>query len=380
MKHIQDEIKGCYGCTACEDVCPVQAIKMVANAKGFLIPRVDESKCVDCGKCTKVCQVNGVNELSHRYLHIYGIKNADRKQVKRSASGGAFSLISDFVLSAGGYVCGAVFQDNFRVTHILGSSKDERNLMCGSKYVQSDVRGIYRKTKQLLDNGEMVLFSGTPCQVSGLQKYLGKSYANLVTCSLICHGVTSPMIYSDFIRDLKVSYPHLQEINFRNKDFGWNNQVWTCTNEGNVISASKKLNNYKTLYYSSMALRESCYTCPYSSMTRPGDFTIGDYWGVDKSNPEFFDECGVSLVMTHTEKANTIIQKIIDDGLASAIEVNEEQCAQPNLIAPTEKSSRCNEFWEYYFRHGYGKTIKHFYITPLWKRAIRKAMRIIKRE
>ena len=84
--------------------------------------------------------------------------------------------------------------------------------------------------------------------------------------------------------------------------------------------------------------------------------------------------------MTHTEKANTIIQKIIDDGLASAIEVNEEQCAQPNLIAPTEKSSRCNEFWEYYFRHGYGKTIKHFYITPLWKRAIRKAMRIIKRE
>ena len=380
MKHIKDEINRCYGCTACEEVCPVNAIEMVPDNHGFLIPKADENKCVECGKCTKVCQVNKPGVLSRQYLHIYGIKNTNLDQVKRSASGGAFSLISDYVLENNGYVCGAVFQESFQVKHIIGKSREERNLMRGSKYVQSSIKGLYREIKKILDKGIMVLFSGTPCQVSGLQMFLMKPYPNLITCSLICHGVTSPLIYSDFINDLKIKYPHLQEINFRNKDFGWNNQVWTCTSDGRVINESKELNHYKTLYYSSMALRDSCYSCPYSSMTRPGDFTIGDFWGIEKIDSEFFDGYGVSLVFTHTEKANQILQKIISSGAASAIEVNKEQCIQPNLVAPTEKSCRYDEFWKYYLHYGYKKTIKHFYVAPLWRRAVRKVGKIISRK
>ena len=181
-------VEQCYGCGACYNACPTQAINMRENQEGFLYPYIDETKCINCCKCEKVCPIEKV--FSQHYTQkFYAVWGKDKNIVQESSSGGVFGCMAEYVLEQGGIVCGAAFNQYNQVQHIIVTKKSELNKLQGSKYVQSDIGNIYQEVAVYLNKGTKVLFSGTPCQVAGLRKYLNKVYANLWTIDVACHGV-----------------------------------------------------------------------------------------------------------------------------------------------------------------------------------------------
>lgn len=216
----------CCGCTACASICVHDAISMEPDALGFLYPKVNESRCVDCGLCEKVCQFNDNYDRSLNLQQpiAYAARHKDIDEVMKSRSGAAFVAISDYIIEQGGVVYGAGYKDHFRVAHKRATTKEERNEFRGSKYVQSDLTGVFRQVKEDLKSGLTVLFSGTPCQTAGLNAYVGKKLReNLVLVDIVCHGVPGPFIWRDYIAYLeKKQGDEIVVVNFRDKElFGW---------------------------------------------------------------------------------------------------------------------------------------------------------------
>lgn len=218
--------KDCCGCTACASICAHDAISMKPDAMGFLYPEVDKSKCVDCGLCDKVCAFNDNYDqsLNLAKTEAYGARHKDMNEVESSRSGAAFIAISDWILAHGGAVYGAGYTDHFRVVHKRATTKEERDEFKGSKYVQSDLTGVFRQVKKDLKDGMIVLFSGTPCQTAGLNSYIGRKLReNLYLVDIVCHGVPSPYIWRDYINYLEEKEgDEIVWVNFRDKQqFGW---------------------------------------------------------------------------------------------------------------------------------------------------------------
>lgn len=231
----------CCGCTACASICAHDAITMQPDTLGFLYPVVDKDKCVDCGLCEKVCAFNDHYDTSLNLPKpdAYAARHKDMKEVETSRSGAAFIAISDYVLENGGVVYGAGYTDHFRVVHKRAVTKEERDEFKGSKYVQSDLTGVFRRVKQDLKDGLTVLFSGTPCQTAGLHSYIGKKLrANLILVDIVCHGVPGPYIWRDYIAYLeKKQGDKICWVNFRDKQkFGWkaHHETFKFVNGGGV--------------------------------------------------------------------------------------------------------------------------------------------------
>ncbi|MDO5526473.1 MAG: Coenzyme F420 hydrogenase/dehydrogenase, beta subunit C-terminal domain [Prevotella sp.] len=216
----------CCGCTACASICNHNAITMEPDALGFLYPKVDVSKCTDCGLCEKVCAFNDNYDKSLNLPrpYAYAARHNDMDEIMKSRSGAAFVAISDYILEQGGVVYGAGYKDHFRVAHKRATTKEERDEFRGSKYVQSDLIGVFRQVKQDLKNGLTVLFSGTPCQTSGLNSYIGKKLReNLILVDIVCHGVPGPFLWRDYIEFIeKKKGASITVVNFRDKEkYGW---------------------------------------------------------------------------------------------------------------------------------------------------------------
>ena len=216
----------CCGCTACASICAHDAITMEPDALGFLYPKVDELRCVECGLCEKVCQFNDQYDTSLNLPKpiAYAARHKDMDEVMKSRSGAAFVAISDYVLEQGGVVYGAGYTDHFRVVHKRAATKEERDEFRGSKYVQSDLTGVFQKVKTDLKNGLTVLFSGTPCQTSGLNSYVGKKLRNkLILVDIVCHGVPGPYLWRDYLSYIENKQgDEIILVNFRDKGiFGW---------------------------------------------------------------------------------------------------------------------------------------------------------------
>ena len=234
----------CCGCTACASSCNHDAITMVPDALGFLYPKVDESKCTDCGLCEKVCVFNDNYDksLNLQKPDAYAARHKDMDEIMKSRSGAAFVAISDYILEQGGVVYGAGYKDHFRVAHKRATTKEERDEFRGSKYVQSDLTGVFHQVKQDLKNGLTVLFSGTPCQTSGLNSYVGKKLReNLVLIDIVCHGVPGPYIWRDYLAYLeKRQGDTITMVNFRDKErFGWAAHKETFTFGGDCPKTSE---------------------------------------------------------------------------------------------------------------------------------------------
>lgn len=191
----------CCGCSACVSRCPKQCINMCEDSKGFLYPQVDKESCIDCGICEKVCPMLNKPEAKEPQ-HEYAVQNSNEKVRITSSSGGVFSSIATGVLNEGGVVFGAAFDEEWKVCHIGIDTKEELSLLQGSKYVQSHIGDAFPRVEQLLKRGVKVLFSGTPCQIAGLKRYLRKEYNNLFTVDVICHGVPSPKVWREYLKSL----------------------------------------------------------------------------------------------------------------------------------------------------------------------------------
>lgn len=378
MIQIKDKAD-CCGCTACASICPKDAIKMESDTLGFKYPKVDLSKCIDCGLCEKVCAFNDNYDksLNLNKPEIYAARHKNIHEIETSRSGAAFIAMSDYILENGGIVYGVGYKDHFRVIHKRATTKEERNEFKGSKYVQSDLDGIFRQIKEDLKQGNTVLFSGTPCQTAGLASYIGKRLRNnLILVDIVCHGVPAPYIWRDYITYLEKKYKQqIIEVNFRDKSrIGWNGHI-----ESFIFQDGKKkeFNIYTYLFYRHIMLRPSCSKCHYTNFIRPSDFTLADYWGWEKLSTDFNeDNRGCSLLLVNTLKGIEIFEKIKSE--LTCLPTTQELCIQPNLKQPSKFDTQWTDFRDLYIKRGFIEVAKR-YGNIGWRYFIRQKKQAIKK-
>lgn len=357
------EKHNCCGCTACMNICPKNAITMKTDEKGFKYPSINSDKCIECGACKKVCAFqNGIDNTKRNFKEniVYASKNNSDQVRKTSASGGAFTPISDYVLENGGYIVGAVFSDNFEVYHTIVENKKDREKIKGSKYVQSNLNFIFKEIKEKLNKDKLVLFTGTPCQVAGLRSFLKKDYDNLILVDIICHGVPTPQIFNDYLNAQKKKYgKNIKSVSFRDKQMKWTSQAVSITFEdGTKYIKPHGEDEYRVMFTRDYLLRDSCFECRYANLDRVSDITIGDYWGIHKVMPDFADDKGVSLILVNTPKGEKIFNNIREKFIVK--ESNISECLQPNLKKPSKKPENYNQFWSDYSVKGYKYVVKKY--------------------
>ena len=298
----------CCGCGACYNKCPVGAISMQENEEGFLTPVIDEAKCTNCGLCLKACPSLNTEFKNNPQPECYAAMADDEIRMK-SSSGGIFTLLAEYILDKGGYVCGAAFDDNWDVHHIIVDNKEDLAKLRGSKYVQSNTENCYKQIKKLLDNDKYVLFSGCPCQVAGLYSFLGKNYEKLYSVDILCHGSPSPGVWQKYLNE-NFNKNDIIKINFRDKNkIGWSCSHCTIsTKNGDAIVTD----DFTKLFHSSINLRESCYNCDYSKKPRPADITLGDFWGISDHIKGLNDGKGLSFILTNNQKGQFLFNEIAD--------------------------------------------------------------------
>lgn len=383
MINIQDKTK-CSGCTACASICPKNAIKMVEDSEGFKYPVVDKEKCINCGLCDKVCPYN--NEYTKKEIYnksiAYGGWHKNDEIRKRSTSGGVFTGIAQYIIENNGVVCGVIYDDNLNVVHSIVDNMEALKKINGSKYVQSDMKENFTKIKEHLNNGTLVLFSGTPCQVSGLNSYLGKEYENLYTCDIVCHGVPSPKVYDKYKVELeKKESNKLKNINFRDKVTGWQGYSFSAEFQNDKKFQIKAHENiYMKAFLSDIDLRQSCPTCKFAKLPRYADYTLGDFWGVDNCYPELNkDNKGTSLVIVHTEKGKKLLLNN-ENIYVKECAIEKSIKGNPSTLSHKPANKNREKFFEQLDKVELDKLVKKYaYKNNIIKRILRKCKTIIKK-
>lgn len=302
--------KLCNGCSACINKCPKNAISMQENNEGFLYPVIDNSKCVNCGLCDKTCSYlnNSSQNSTNPDCLMFVANDEDRKT---SSSGAAFPILARHFIENNGYVCGAIWTDNWKVKHIVSNKLEDIEKMRNSKYIQSDMKNCYKEIETLLKSNKKVLFTGTPCQVSGLKNYLNKDYVGqLYTIDLICHGVPSPKVLYKFL-DENFDLSKLEEVSFRNK-IPDGCRVRFSVKEDDVLTKYES-SDFIDLFSKNVILRKSCGSCVHNKLPRQGDITLGDFWGIGKYKKHVNDNFGISVVLNNKNSNSKNLIKILKD-------------------------------------------------------------------
>lgn len=343
----------CCGCHACASVCAKRSITMQEDNEGFLYPVVDANTCTDCGLCEKVCPV--INQDKPRKpLKVYAAKNRNEEIRRQSSSGGIFTPLAEAVIRDGGVVFGAKFDKDWNVVHAWTDTIEGIADFRGSKYVQSTIGDTYREAREFLKQGRKVLFSGTPCQISGLRKFLRKGYDNLLIVDVVCHGVPSPLVWRKYLEETMerlraerdagkntvssslMDLPVITAISFRDKTHGWKkfgfrlryaaskaagNSVSISSNDEDSTFLQPFLKNvFMKGFLKNLYLRPSCYACAARSGKSGSDISIADFWGVQNYYPEFDDDKGIGLVLVNTDKGRRAYEQTNADSIESTYE------------------------------------------------------------
>jgi coenzyme F420-reducing hydrogenase beta subunit len=352
----------CCCCTACMSICPKQAITMIPDEEGFLYPSINQELCIECDLCKQVCPFSGNYRTSGNYDQplVYAAKHKDDNVRMNSSSGGMFTAISDYILDIGGIIYGAAFDENFVVRHQKAEAVEERNKFRGSKYVQSNLVGVFEDIKTELKEQRTVLFTGTPCQNAGLRSYLNRNYENLYLCDIVCHGTPSPLLWKEHISFLeKKGNSKVVQYYFRYKRGGWRGyNVYTLFNNSKSKFNTPDVLTYANIFRSDLALRPACHNCKFCNFSRPSDITIGDFWGIEKSMPDFEDNIGTSLVLVNSSKGLNLFHKISKNIYYR--ESNTKDCLQRNLYKPSQPSPLRDKFWQDYKGKGFEYVIKKY--------------------
>lgn len=368
--------KDCCGCFACANICPKSCIEMLSDNEGFLYPKVDIEKCVDCGLCEKICPIINKPEMAENKQIALAVINKDEDIRLNSSSGGVFTLLASEIIEKGGVVFGAALSEDCKsVSHISVQNSEELVALRGSKYVQSKIGNTYSQVKALLEKGKKVLFSGTPCQISGLYAFLNKEYENLFTCDFICHGVPSPLVWEKYIelREEKAS-SKTDKVFFRDKQKGWRNYLVQFQFQNGVRYVQSNTEDlYMRGFISDIYLRPSCYDCKFKGTNRPSDITLADFWGVENLCPEMYDNKGTSLLIVNSEKGKKIFGLISDSTINKEVDLDTAISFNSAAIKSVTMPKKRDDFFAE-LNSISAKKLFNKYCKPTAKQKIRRAV------
>lgn len=356
MIKIIDKTK-CSGCTACFSVCPKSCITMQADEEGFLYPHVDENACIDCHLCEKKCPV--LNSFEQREPMVcYAAQNKDEQVRLSSSSGGVFSIMATAILEKGGVVCGVEFDKDKMTHHICIQSKTDLNRLVGSKYVQSRLESVFKEIKGYVQEGRWVLFIGTPCQVAGINRYLGRlaNADNYISIELCCHGAPSPLIWKKYLEEIDANSSDIQKLTFRSKQNGWKNYSLDIKTTNFHLCEGKEQNIYMRGFLKNLYCRPICSECKARGFATESDISIGDFWGLSKFYPEKDDNKGKSLVLVLTDKGTLFYNEIKNSLQVFEIKYEEVIAGNTNYLKSSKFHVKRPAFWKYIAN---GKTINY---------------------
>ncbi len=361
---VTKDTKFCCGCRACEQKCPQKCISMVEK-NGFFYPSIDAKRCINCKLCEKVCQYSQVNQKrleKNSFPHVYAAWNKDAALVEKSASGGMFFTAAKMVIGNGGVVFGAKYNQEFSVEIDFAESIEECEAFRKSKYAFSNTKESYQKAAAFLEEGRQVLFSGTPCQISGLYSFLKKDYDNLLTIDLVCHGLDAPIFLQSFIQMMEEKYgSKIISIDFRHKTEGQHKPNLKIVFEnGAVYNSLFEASPYGVFFGSNVFLMPSCTSCQYANTNRAGDLTIGDYWKIFETYPKAFHTEGTSLVLVNTEKGKNFFSKIQNQLEFFETDLDTALKGNPTLSYPSRKNPFSRHVLASLKKKGFQRTYKNY--------------------
>lgn len=349
----------CSACNACSNICPKNAIQLKHNDCGFLVAHVDQEKCIDCGLCSKTCHINSSSALN-KPLDCFAAIRKNKKERLDSASGGISSLLYEkFLERAEKPIAYGVSYNTFLIpTYISIKEYDDISQTRGSKYIYSNMGSIYKDIENELKKSKKVLFTGLPCQVSGLKNYLAMKKINLENiyfCDIFCHGVSSEVFFLQEIDYYKKKY-HISSINnvtFRSNRNRKNFRLVLYGNKANGKRISKNFLVDEDYYFygflkEGLTLRESCYTCKYSTNARAGDISLGDFIGLGTNakfgeRPKEFDY-NSSCILINSKKGFELLDMIKDECVITKRKIEEAVDGGSSLKKPYEKSPKREQF------------------------------------
>ena len=302
----------CCGCGACAQVCPRSCITLTEDAEGFLYPVVSASDCIHCGACTLVCPMTAQAPASVQAPEGYAAYAREDAVRSASSSGGIFTLLAREILARGGVVFGAAYDEDFSVHHIQIDTPEDLPRLQGSKYVQSRTEEAYRQAKHQLEAGKTVLFSGVGCQIAGLKAYLKKDYPQLYTVDVLCHGVPSPKVWRDYLREQQDAFGSgVEAVSFRDKSTGWTGYSMRLQfRDRQVYQSHHTEDTYLKFFLENISLRPACHSCRFKALPHSADLTLGDAWGIGSYMPDMTDDRGTSLVLVNSRKGQALFRAI----------------------------------------------------------------------
>ena len=321
---------------------------MDEDDEGFRYPRVDMQTCIDCGLCEKVCPIINAQPETPKPQRAYLLQHKDERILSESTSGGAFTAIATYVIEQGGVVFGACYDDEFRVVHRYVDKVDDLGVFRNSKYVQSHVGKAYREAQGFLKQGRMVCFSGTPCQLEGLLRFLRKPYTNLVTVDLVCHAITSPKVFGMYVdQKKKETEGEIENILFRDKKpFGYKYSTMSVYSQGKqVYREGVETDVMLRSFFTHINVRPSCYDCRFKKRYRMTDFTIWDCFDVYRFSKELDNDKGVTRILAHTPKANAIVEDLKAQARIVEIDADEAVAGVKELVRSVKMNPRREAFF-----------------------------------
>ena len=359
----------CCGCHACLNICPARAIQMQMDQEGFLYPVIDEKKCIKCGQCAAVCQMlNSTKSTNGKIREAYAYINPDLEERLDSSSGGIFIQLAKYVIANGGRVFGAAFNDDMNVRHMQATDVAGCRKFMGAKYVQSVIGTTFKDTREALKSGKLVLFTGTPCQIHGLKLFLKRDYDNLITASIVCYGVPSPLIFKKCMMELEHREgSKIKSIRFRDKRKGWQQSYVEYKFEnGKIFSGPLAEDIYIKGFFANLYLRPSCHQCINREGNSFSDLTIGDYWGIDKLDPDLNDGKGASIVLIYTDKGKSFFQKATNLKGTRKVDIEGVIQHNPRIINSEKRNRNRNSFFKEFEANDLpvGDLILKFRYTP----------------
>ena len=334
---------------------------MIDDPEGFLYPKINQAECIGCGRCRKTCPVTNRTDPTGTPT-AYASYCKDETVRLKSSSGGLFSAFAEEVIRRGGAVFGARFDESFQVVHGFAETSQELEAFRGSKYVQSRMGDAYRQAKTLLDQGRLVYFSGTPCQIGGLKSFLGKEYENLICQDLICHGVPSPKVWEKYLtyRETLAGAP-ARKISFRQKDEGWKHYSLSF----DFLNASEYRQTldrdlFMRAFLCNLCLRPCCYQCAFKTTSRQSDITLADFWGIETVDLTMFDDKGTSLILTHTSKGRQLLAEISASAVLKEVNWRKIPELNPAFCQSAYANSKRGAFFKNLDQWGFERLVRKY--------------------